>query len=307
MHKKTNYIEVPLQDDGQRLDNFLSRQLKGVPKSRIYSMVRKGEVRVNGKRASPKQKLSAKDRLRLPPVNTKQKRQVRPPDEFLNRLAKSILYIDDAIIVINKPAGMAVHQGSGLHYGIVDGLQWLDSAYHSVSLVHRLDKETSGCLLLARTRDMLRSLQNQMRERKFEKHYRALIKGKLQHNREVTAPLAKDERGGQRLMKADPQGQHAKTVFKPARWFNGQTFVEVELVTGRMHQIRVHASFSGHPVGGDLKYGDRQFNQYLKSLGLNRLFLHAQYLGFHHPSTGKWVEFVAPMDNTLLSLLRRLK
>jgi len=308
MANSVRQITVKGDDHGQRLDNFLIRVLKGVPRSRVYKMIRKGEVRVNGKRSPAHYKLQTKDKLRVPPVYTKESQQTRPPDRFLSKIQQSILYVDDELIVLNKPAGMAVHKGSGIHYGIVDALPWLRTAYHSVSLVHRLDRDTSGCLVLARNRQALKALHRQLRDFEMAKYYRVLVKGHWSEAKTINAPLRKQRGpGGEPRVTAVPNGDQAQTHFKPLRWFQNATFMQACPVTGRMHQIRVHAAFAGHPPAGDLKYGDKSFNNQLKRLGFNRLFLHAYYIGFYHPRNNEWTEITAPMDDLLLTVLKRLK
>jgi 23S rRNA pseudouridine955/2504/2580 synthase len=268
------------------------RLLPSVPRSRIFRIVRKGEVRVNGKRAGPEHRLQERDTVRVPPVRVDaepapgQPRRVAP--RVLEIVSASIISEDDRLLVLDKPAGLAVHGGSGISFGVIEALRALRPK-EELELVHRLDRETSGCLLVARKRSALRTLHELMREGRVEKRYLALLKGhwNLGHTR-IDVPLRTDIRvGGERTVKAHASGKEAVSEFRPVQWFGKlATLVEVGLHTGRTHQIRVHAAHAGNPVAGDEKYGDEDFNSELRELGLERMFLHSHSVSFDWPQGG---------------------
>lgn len=304
-----NHLEITEDDADQRIDNFLLRELKGVPKSCIYRMLRKGEVRVSGRRIKPSYRLKVGDRVRIPPVEIER----RSPDEIVTvlygrRLEAQILYEDDALLVINKPSGMAVHGGSGLHGGVIEGLRRVRSETRGLELVHRLDRDTSGALLIAKKRSVLRHLHKQFRQGEVEKRYLALLAWRWPKKEEtVDAPLRKFQlRGGERFVVVDrKRGKPARTHFRRLDHLSDATLVEAELETGRTHQIRVHAAHMGHPILGDERYGHKEANDLWREKGLRRLFLHAAKLAFHHPKTGKWLEIEAPLPEELCRLLKR--
>jgi 23S rRNA pseudouridine955/2504/2580 synthase len=303
------HIEVSEDRAGQRLDNFLLRLLGDVPRSRVYRLVRRGEVRVNGRRAKPDQRLQWHDSVRLPPIRRESTPQrARPSAQLLETLAGAIVYEDDRLIVLDKPAGVAVHGGSGLSFGIIEALRALRPK-ESLELVHRLDRDTSGCLLIARKASTLRVLHALLREGRFEKGYLALLKGHWNLGRKrLTAPLRTDLRvHGERTVRVHPEGKAAVSEFRPVQFFGKEaTLVEVALHTGRTHQIRVHAAHAGHPVAGDEKYGDEEFNERMKALGLRRLFLHAHRVGFEWPQGGDF-SASAPLPGDLRGFLERLQ
>jgi 23S rRNA pseudouridine955/2504/2580 synthase len=308
-----NFVEKPLIveiDDeraGQRIDNFLMARLKKVPKSRVYRLLRKGEVRVNKGRIKPDYRLQAGDRVRIPPVRMAAARtQERPSNDALNTIQSAIIYQDENVLVIDKPSGMAVHGGSGIQYGVIEALRALFPAEQHLELVHRLDRDTSGCLMVARKRSVLKHLHEQLRNNEIRKCYLALVKGQWTGGKTtVEAPLKKNiQQSGERMVRVDPTGKPAQSIFKPVRVFSDTTLVEVELITGRTHQIRVHAAHAGHPIAGDEKYGQRAFNLTMKQRGLNRLFLHAKSLSFTLPGLDNAVTVVAPLGAELESVLQ---
>lgn len=303
-------VRAGAEGDGQRLDNFLLRELKGVPRSRIYRLLRKGEVRVNGSRAKPDQRLSADDEVRLPPVRLEPAAEGprRLPAPLQAQLESAILHEDDRILVLDKPSGLAVHGGSGLSFGAIEALR-LMRPDESLELAHRLDRDTSGCLIITRTRPALRALHALLREGQVDKHYSCLMAGQWQLGRKVIeAPVLTHLRqGGARMVKVHAEGKAARTRFEPQRKFGRlATLMDVAIDTGRMHQIRVHAAFAGHPVAGDEKYGEREFNARMRELGLRRLFLHCREMAFCWPDTGERVQLQAPLAPDLAAVVERL-
>lgn len=313
-HQSVKFITITSDYSGQRIDNFLRTQLKGVPKSMIYRILRKGEVRVNKKRVKPEYKLEAGDELRIPPVRVSEKEDA-PVSAKLDKvavLADCILHEDDYLIVLNKPSGTAVHGGSGLSFGVIEGLRALRPEARFLELVHRLDRETSGILLIAKKRSALRSLHEQLRLKTMQKDYLALVRGEWQsHCKVVQAPLLKNTlQSGERIVRVDPEGKPSETRFKVEERFEFATLIKASPVTGRTHQIRVHALHAGHPIAFDDRYGDKAFDYKLNGSGLNRLFLHAAALRFEHPHSGETMRIEAPLDSNLkrcLSYLRAQK
>ena len=304
-------IRIDAESAGQRIDNFLLRHYKGVPKSRIYRILRRGEVRVNKGRARPAYKLSADDELRLPPVRAAAIRRRRPPDTVLAKVAARVVYEDERVIVLNKPAGLSVHAGTGADYGVIDALR--ETRQQPVYLAHRLDMDTSGCLLLARDRAAMLSLQRAMRDGAVEKHYTALLMGGWGRGRQtVRIPLSRPQNNGG-MTRADAAGKPAATVFSPVREYArgdgfgfGASLMKIRLLTGRTHQIRAHAGAVGHPVAGDRRYGDAEFNRAMKLLGLRRMFLHAASLRFPHPDNDRPILIEPPLDEDLQAVLDNL-
>ena len=282
-------IEVDSESAGTRLDQFLLRLLPSVPRTRVFRIVRKGEVRVNGKRARPEQRLQERDIVRVPPIRIEAEpapgEPARVPSRTRETIEAAVISEDDRLLVLDKPAGVAVHGGSGLSFGVIEALRAMRPD-EDLELVHRLDRETSGCLLVARRRSALRALHELMREGLVEKRYLTLVKGhwNLGHTK-IDAPLRTDIRvGGERTVKVHASGKEAISEFKPIQWFGNQaTLLEVSLLTGRTHQIRVHAAHAGHPVAGDEKYGDEAFNEEMKAAGLHRMFLHSHSISFEWP------------------------
>ncbi len=309
--QRTGVRFVSISDDqaGQRIDNFLLARLKGAPKSLIYRILRKGEVRVNKGRIKPPYKLQAGDKVRIPPITLSNKPTTAPSHSSLDVIAENILYEDKRLLVLNKPSGFAVHGGSGLSYGVIEALRALFPDAPYLELVHRLDRDTSGCLLIAKKRSMLRFLHEQLREHRLQKHYLALVKGLWQGGRQtINAPLRKNTlRSGERMVRVDETGKVAISHFSPRATSALASLMEVELETGRTHQIRVHARHSGHPIAGDEKYGDADFNQQMRGYGLKRLFLHASKISFAlSPDSKEVIEVEAPLEASLQNILKQL-
>ncbi len=317
---EVRFLTVDPESAGQRLDNFLFRQLKGVPKTHVYRIIRSGEVRINKGRAQAETRLEEGDVLRLPPVRVAAKPQGEgqppPAREF------PLLYEDDSLLAIDKPAGVAVHGGSGVSFGVIEQLRTARPAARFLELVHRLDRETSGVLLVAKKRSALTALQDQFRQRETGKTYLALVEGKWPANMKVLdAPLAKyllpgqtgsSEPGERRVRvvsKDHPDAMRAVTLVKVladvtlAAGGGSLSLLAVTIKTGRTHQIRVHLAYGGHPIAGDGKYGDFERNRVLQKLGLKRMFLHAWRLQFTHPASGARIALEAGLPPELHSLL----
>ncbi|MGG4663019.1 23S rRNA pseudouridine(955/2504/2580) synthase RluC [Providencia vermicola] len=311
---QVQFIDISDDEAGQRIDNFLLAKLKGVPKSMIYRIIRKGEVRVNKGRIKPEYKLVEGDQVRVPPVRVAE-REVPAVSAKLDKvaaLANCILFEDDSILVLNKPSGTAVHGGSGLSFGVIEGLRALRPEARFLELVHRLDRDTSGILLVAKKRSALRALHEQLRLKTMQKDYLALVRGHWQsHVKVVQAPLLKNIlQSGERVVKVSSEGKPSETRFKIEERFDNATLVKASPVTGRTHQIRVHTLYAGHPIAFDNRYGDELFDSQLADTGLNRLFLHASALKFTHPKTGEEMRLQAPMGpelNHCLKVLRNRK
>jgi 23S rRNA pseudouridine955/2504/2580 synthase len=307
--QSVRHVDVGPGEEGQRIDNFLLRVLKGVPRSHVYRLLRRGEVRVNGKRSRPEHRLVAGDTVRLPPVRTAMPEgPSRVPAAPREAVRSAIIYEDPRMLVLDKPSGLAAHGGSGLAFGVIETLRALYPG-ESLELAHRLDRDTSGVLIVARDRASLRAVHALLREGNVDKRYLTLLKGRWTLGRKrITAPLKTNLRqGGERVVKVHEDGKEAASTFEPVRRFGARaTLVEVGLHTGRTHQIRVHAAFAGHPVAGDDKYGDREFDREMKSLGLRRMFLHAHSIAFTWPDTGRPCQIVAPLPAELENVLERL-
>jgi 23S rRNA pseudouridine955/2504/2580 synthase len=305
---EVQYVTITDEHDGQRIDNFLINKLKGVPKSRIYRLLRKGEVRVNKKRISAFYRLKQGDSVRLPPVFLEEKAKQAPPSKDTAALfSNRILYEDDYLLIINKPSGMSVHAGSTVRVGVVEALRHLYPKLVNLELAHRLDSETSGCLVLAKRKRILRELHSLLREGKVTKIYWALTKGKWKDSElRVDLPLHKDYRdGGKQVVEVHQEGKAALTVFHTLKSFNRQaSLMEVKLYTGRTHQIRVHAQHRGHPIAGDDRYGDAEFNKLTRHMGLKRMFLHARSIDFTLPSLNQRITVVAPLDPELNAAIK---
>lgn len=296
---------VGAEHAGRRLDNFLGSVLEGAPRAFVYRVIRSGEVRVNGKRARPDQRLLAGDRVRIPPFAAAESRPRGLPDALLARVERHILHEDEDMIVVDKPAGLAVHGGSGIDYGLVDVLRALRPDAGKIDLVHRLDRDTSGCLLAARNPVVLRELHRQMREGGMRKEYVALLAGSLPDQPiDCHAPLAMvPDRHGEKHAVVDSAGLPARTEFRARRRYADATLAAIRLDTGRTHQIRAHAAWLGHAVAGDSRYGDPAFTRQMRAAGLRRLFLHAERLSFR---LGRNYEFVAPLPADLEQVLTAL-
>ncbi|MGB5831518.1 MAG: RluA family pseudouridine synthase [Thiohalocapsa sp.] len=303
-------VKIPASLAGQRIDNFLITRLKGVPRSLVYKLLRRGEVRVNKGRVKPAHRLAEGDRVRLPPVRSANGNMASaPPTNMIRDLSNAVLYEDSRLLVLNKPSGMAVHGGSGIGAGLIEALR-AGRPGAELELVHRLDRDTSGCLLVSKRRSALRSLHRQMRDGLIGKRYQALLAGALSRPVvKVDLPLRKNQlRGGERVVQVDLEaGKPARTIFRRVAIFEGSTFVDVELHTGRTHQIRVHAASLGAPVAGDQKYGDEDANRLLRRRGLKRLFLHAYALSFQPREESPPVQVEAPLPPDLAALLPRIE
>ena len=310
IHQQVQLLTIEAEHEGQRIDNFLKTQLKGVPKSLIYRILRKGEVRVNKKRIKPEYKLCAGDEVRVPPVRVAEKNELPSANlGSIQRLESQILFEDDAMIVLNKPSGMAVHGGSGLQFGVIEALRALRPLAKHLELVHRLDRDTSGCLLIAKKRSVLTHLHEQLRNKTVEKKYWALVAGDWDSKvRKVTEPLKKNTlQSGERVVRVDEkEGKPSETRFRILQRYQQGTLVEAFPVTGRTHQIRVHTACKGHPIACDDKYGDNTFTAQMQQIGLNRLFLHAKTLSFMHPMTETTLRVEAPLDMALEQALAKL-
>lgn len=303
------YLDISLDQANQRIDNFLFTHLKGIPKSHIYQILRRGEVRVNKGRIKPTYRLQAGDRLRLPPIQHKLQPATPPTTVLLNLLTKAILYEDPTLLVINKPSGVAVHGGSGISFGVIEGLRALQPKTAYLELVHRLDRETSGCLVIAKKRQMLKQLHEVFRQGNVVKHYLALVKGQWQpHLTEINAPLQKNHlQSGERIVRVSQSGKSARSQFTVVKTFPQATLLRVQPITGRTHQIRVHTTYKGYPIAGDEKYGDTIFNQQMRTYKLKRLFLHATQLKIHLPESPYQVTVKAPLPADLQQVLYQLE
>lgn len=304
------YYTISADDAGQRIDNYLMNKLKGIPKTRIYRILRKGEVRVNKKRIDPSYKLMEDDEVRVPPVFLEEKAKAVPPSATTGALLTSrILYEDENLLIINKPCGMSVHAGSTVRVGVVEALRHLYPEYPNLELAHRLDSETSGCLVLAKRKRILREIHELLREGHVTKIYWALTKGRwTRFERRVDVPLHKDyQDGGKHVVSVKREGKTALTLFTTVEEFADASLMEVKLYTGRTHQIRVHAAHQGHPIAGDDRYGDPEFNKVARERGLKRMFLHARSIEFTLPSLNQRISVSAPLDPELEAAIIKFK
>jgi 23S rRNA pseudouridine955/2504/2580 synthase len=299
-------VTVDENHDGQRIDNFLLGQLKGVPRTLVYRILRKGEVRVNKGRAKPEQKLAMGDVVRIPPLRLPEPdAPVQAGSGLLAELETRILYEDKQLIVINKPAGLAVHGGSGVRLGLIEALRQMRPQEKMLELVHRLDRDTSGCLLIAKKRSTLTALHDDLREGRVDKRYLALVYGRWPARiKDVKASLLKNEETA--MVRVSDKGKYAHTSFSIQQQFDQFTLLEAKPHTGRTHQIRVHAKHAGHPLVMDDKYADHEQNHLNKKLGFKRLCLHAASLRFVLPSTGEKVKFEAPLPSDMAEPLQAL-
>ena len=298
-------VEVDSASEGQRVDNFLMRVCKGVPRSHIYRVLRTGEVRVNSRRVDATYRLQPGDRVRIPPLRTAVRAAKRAPP--ISSLPPVVLE-DDSLLVIDKPAGLAVHGGSGVSFGVIEQFRAARPLLKFLELAHRLDRDTSGLLVLAKKRSALTALHAALREGRVRKRYLALVVGRWKDGeRRVSLPLKKYvTRSGERRVSVHREGRESQTVFRKERSLGDLTLLSADLLTGRTHQIRVQLAHLGFPVAGDDKYGDFARNRELAKLGLGRLFLHAAELEFEHPVTGKPVELRAPLPPALSRFLDSL-
>lgn len=304
-------LTVDQHNIGQRLDNFLMRHLKGVPRSHVYRIVRRGEVRINKSRARPSDRLESGDQVRIPPMRTAQV-QNKGSLQLGHRLCEQVLFEDKDLLVLNKPSGVAVHGGSGIDSGLVESLRLVRDDDSFLELAHRLDKETSGCLMLAKNRDALLKLHDQFRgdsTQRVEKHYTALLANAWRGEKKlVDAPLRQysDSNTGHRS-RIEEDGREASSEFLPLRKFKSSVLVDINLLTGRTHQARAHAAHIGHPIAGDQRYGDAAFNKLMLDRGLRRLFLHAHNIRFLHPRHETTVSLEAPLPTELQSIVDQLR
>jgi len=307
-YPKVQQVEIDDVHAGQRIDNFLITKLKGVPKSVIYRILRKGEVRVNKGRIKQTYKLQFGDLVRIPPVRVKEESDtgVSTSLKSVQDLEKAIIFEDKSLIVLNKPSGIAVHGGSGVSFGVIEGLRALRPKEKMLELVHRLDRDTSGILLIAKKRSVLVSLHEQLRIKTMNKVYWALVNGQWNEKvKSVQEPLHKiNTKSGERIVVVDrEQGKKSCTLFDVIEKFEDATLIEARPQTGRTHQIRVHTACKGHAIARDDKYGNKEFDKVAKNKGVKRLFLHAREISFFHPISETTVRFEAPLDKELENAL----
>jgi len=290
---KTRIVQIDADYAGQRIDNFLIRELKGVPKSRVYRALRSGEVRVNKGRIKADYRLCVGDEVRVPPIRVAEEPVLRPPSEALAlKFEDWVLYEDKEVMIINKPSGIPVHGGTGVQGGLIELLRLARPKEKFLELVHRLDRDTSGCLLIAKKRSALLELHRLLAERKLHKRYWAIVKGQWRGaERRVTEPLKKHVyESGERMVKVDQkEGKPSETVFRLLTQYDNFALLEAHPVTGRTHQIRVHAAHIGHPVVGDERYGDREFNKKMRAQGFKRLMLHSSAIAARYGSPERFV------------------
>lgn len=304
------HLTVTKDYSGQRLDNFLMSRLKGLPKSRLYRIIRKGELRINKKRVKPDYRLQEGDIIRIPPLRlalvATKKNSLN--EKLAELLEKAIIFEDKHFLVLNKPSGIAVHGGSGIQLGVIEALRLLRPQLKFLELVHRLDRDTSGCLLLAKKSSVLKELHELLRLGEIKKTYIALVAGHWPKSLlKVDVPLYKNQLlSGERIVRVQPEGKSSLTEFSVRHYYAASTLVVVMPITGRTHQIRVHAQFAKHPIIGDEKYGDKEINKKMRQLGCKRLFLHASQLEFTLPSIAKTITLNAELPKDLNQLLKCL-
>lgn len=314
-YQSVTYRKVTAEEAGQRLDNYLARVLKGVPRSLVYRILRRGEVRVNKGRASPSYKLAENDVIRIPPLRVSAGSSIIPSSRLhlVSDLKSRILFENTELLVANKPAGLASHGGSGIEFGFIEALRALRPEQPFMELVHRLDRETSGCIIVVKRRSALRNLHEQFRQRAVKKRYLTLVMGAWdKKQRLIDVPLKRNElRSGERMVQVNYRdGMPSATGFEVVEELPGATLLAALPHTGRTHQIRVHCAYVRHPVGGDEKYGSREFNARLREAGLHRMFLHASRISFVNPADGEVLKVEAPLPVELgevLAVLRRQK
>ncbi|MCS2610061.1 RluA family pseudouridine synthase [Halomonas dongshanensis] len=308
--REVQWVEIAPEQAGQRIDNFLMTRLKGAPRALIYRIVRKGEVRVNKKRVKVDYRLQGGDVVRVPPLRLTPREAVREvSDNLRDVLVGSVIMENADWMVLNKPSGLAVHGGSGVKIGLIEALRQVREDISFLELVHRLDRDTSGCLLLAKSRDALVTLNASLKQHAMDKRYLALVSGRWPARKTyVSARLDRFDAGnGERRVRVDPNGKVSRTHFAVVETFEGATLIEAEPVTGRTHQIRVHAAHAGHPLLGDDKYASRESGLLSQRLGVGRLFLHARSLTFPEPNSGRPVTVKAPLPDVLEETLARAR
>jgi 23S rRNA pseudouridine955/2504/2580 synthase len=304
VRQEVRKVTVSANEDGQRIDNFLLKQLPGVPKSAVYRLLRSGQVRVNGGRAKPERKLVKGEEVRIPPVRMAEKGEVvRPPDAVLNKLREAVIYEDEHYLALNKPAGISSHGGSGVLYGVIETVRaW--NKYEFIELAHRLDRDTSGILLLAKSRPALLRAQRAFKHSTADKRYFALLVGRWRgEDRDVDAALV---RNNLRVEIDEEEGKPSQSRFSPKARYRDATLMEVQIFSGRTHQIRVHSLALGHPVAGDTKYGEREVNRKYRDKGLKRMFLHSHFLKLAVDDEFPKLILNAPMTDELRDFLNRL-
>ena len=308
---QVQYVEIDAEYAGQRIDNFLITFLKGAPRTLVYRLLRKGEVRVNKGRIKAQYRLQTGDIVRVPPVRlSPAKNSPKSGENQLEFIRQQIIYDDDDLMILNKPAGMAVHGGSGISSGVIEVLRQAFPMAKRLELVHRLDKDTSGCLMIAKKASVLKHLHTQIRENSMEKEYLALLKGGDMESRfSVDLPLRKNvTRSGERVVTVDhEEGKNALSDFHVQQRFDKAALVAIRIHTGRTHQIRVHSQAAGFPIAGDAKYGHALFNREMKQQGLRRIFLHARRLKFQHPVKGEVMSISAPLPEDLKAMIQLLE
>ena len=303
VRQQVRKVVVSANEDGQRIDNFLLKQLPGIPKSHVYRLLRSGQVRVEGGRIKPERKLLKGEEVRIPPVRLAEKDEVvRPPDAVLNKLREAVVYEDEHYLALNKPAGISSHGGSGVLYGVIETVRaW--GKYEFIELAHRLDRDTSGLLLLAKNRPALLRAQRAFKHSTAEKRYFALLDGRWRgEDRDVDAALV---RNNTRVEIDEEDGKPSKSRFSPKARYAGMTLMEVQIFSGRTHQIRVHALALGHPVAGDTKYGEREVNRKYREKGLKRMFLHSHFLKLAAEGDFPKLILNAPMTEELRDFIGR--
>ena len=307
VHHGVQIQEIGPRNAEQRLDNYLLSQLKGVPKSRVYKLLRSGQVRVNKGRKKADYRLQLGDSVRIPPVRMNEVDDSRAPQHLIEKVQSSIIFEDSQLLVLNKPAGLAVHSGSNIRFGVIEMLRQARPDDDMLELVHRLDRDTSGCLVIAKTRKALDQLHQHFRDNDsdMQKIYRAIVCGRWQGAEQtIDAPLLKNTlRGGERMVEVNPDGKSARSLFMPLEYGDRLSLMEIKLYTGRTHQIRVHAQHVGQAIAGDKKYGNSDCNQSLKAAGYNRMFLHAHRLSFSLDK--QTYDITAPLDPEWQTLLQQ--
>jgi 23S rRNA pseudouridine955/2504/2580 synthase len=303
------YRDISDDEAGQRIDNYLLTRLKGVPRSRVYRLIRRGEVRVNKGRVGPTYRLQCNDRVRIPPVRRAGPRaDSKITEATREHLSERVLFEDDRLLVLDKPPGMAVHGGSGRSFGVIEALRVARTDCRYLELVHRLDRDTSGCLLIAKKRSYLRALHELLRSGGLTKSYLALVRGSWQQGTVLLEDHIRTDKvkSGERLVRLDETGKKAVSQFRPVEDFRIATMMDVGLLTGRTHQIRVQATAAGHPLAGDDKYGDKEFNRQMAGFGLRRIFLHASSLSYDDPVSGEPRFFNSPLPDDLRAVMDRM-
>lgn len=306
--KQVQFVEINEDNLHQRIDNFLLSKLKGTPKSLIYRIIRKGEVRVNKKRIKPDYKLKLADTVRIPPIRLDDKPPQHIQNDRYDFIEQLILYEDERLLVVNKPHGMAVHGGSGINFGLIEVLRARRKENSYLELVHRLDRDTSGCILLAKKRSALRHLHQQLRDKTVDKTYHAVVAGSWPKKiKSVNVPLHKNQlKSGERMVFVDEQGKPSETKYRVLQSWHNASLLECKPITGRTHQIRVHCQHAGHAIGNDAKYGDKAFSETLHSLNCKRMLLHAKSISFIHPLSLQQIVLQADYDEAFSTVVKKL-